>query len=126
MEEVNPTANWVVHTETSGWPLVSLGTSSDRIFTPEGNQAYFVTIAKGIPGSSLAPYVSINYSEYESGFNFPCGLNWGITEQYDLLGMSDGRKLHLLFTVKGVSNNVTLMAIDLAHPRFGISLGWGF
>ena len=81
--------------------MVTLGTSSDRIFTPEGNQAYFLTVAKGIPGTPLAPYVSVNYSEFEKGFNFPAGLNWGVSERYDLLGMHDGRRLHLLFTVKG-------------------------
>lgn len=126
VEELNPTVNWIVSPEGRNHPMVSFGTSSDRIFTPEGNQAYYVTFAKGVPGTKLAPYVSVNYSEFESGFNFPFGINIGLADTIDLLPMNDGRKSHLLLTFKQPKSNVTLMAVDLKRPRFGISFGWGF
>ena len=124
--EVNPTANWIATPEGPSHPMVSFGTSSDRIFTPKGNQAYFVTFAKSVPGTRLAPYVSVNYSENEAGFNFPFGVNIGLSEVVDLLPMNDGRKCHLLLTFKQPTTNVTLIAVDLGRPRLGISFGWGF
>lgn len=126
MAELLPTANWIAHSETDRIPMISFGTSSDRIFTDEGNRAYYVSFAKGLPGTGLAPYVSINYSEAEDGFNFPFGVNFAVSERVDLLPMHDGRRTHLLLTYKAETYNLTLMAIDLKRPRIGISLGWGF
>lgn len=126
VKEVLPTLNWIISAESEKSPMVSFGTSSDRIFTPEGNRAYYVSFAKSIPGARIAPYVSLNYSEFERGFNVPFGINWGIDHTVDLLAMCDGRKFHLLLTLKQPSSNLSLMLIDLKRPRFGVSIGWGF
>ena len=122
VNEINPTGNWLAHLETDKLPMVSFGTSSDRIGTPEGNQAYFVTFAKGF--GRIAPYVSVNYSEFERGFNFPFGVNIGLHPTWDLLAMHDGRKTHLLLTYKTPNYNVSLMWIWLERP--GVSISWGF
>ena len=48
VSEFNPLATWFLTTE-SGWrPAAFLGTSSDRIGSPEGEQAYYVTVAKSL------------------------------------------------------------------------------
>lgn len=107
-------------------PLISFGTSSDRIFTPEGNQTVFVTFAKGIPNLPVAPYLSVNYSEFERGLNFPFGVNVALNEAFDFLTMNDGRRTHALLTYKTKTTNYTFMAIDLKRPRFGVSIGFGF
>lgn len=122
--EWSPTGNWIAHTESEKWPLVSFGTSSDRIGTPEGNQAYFVTFAKSVPGLKAAPYLSVNYSEFAKGFNFPFGVNLALTEKLDLLAMNDGRKSHLLLTLRQPDYNISLLYIWLKRP--GISVSWGF
>ena len=126
VSEFSPTGNWIAHPETEQIPLISFGTSSDRIFTPEGNQAYYVTVAKSIPGTPLSPYVSLNYSEFEGGFNLPFGVNTELTREWDCLYMNDGRRSHVLITYKMPAMNITLMAIDLKRPRFGVSVGFGF
>lgn len=123
--EINPTMNWIAHVETHKVPLVSFGTSSDRIFTPRDNRAYFLTFAKSVPGLPIAPYISINYSEYENGFNIPFGVNVSLSEEWDLLPMNDGRKTHLLLTRKFERSNLTFMLIDLKRPKIGFSLGFG-
>ena len=125
VSELNPTGNWIATPETEKWPMVSFGTSSDRIFTPEGNQAYFVSFAKSIPALKAAPYVSINYSEYERGLNFPFGVNVGISPLWDVLLMNDGRKTHVLLNYKQRDYNISFMGLDLEKPKFGISVGWG-
>jgi hypothetical protein len=124
--EVLATANWIEHVETDRWPMVSFGTSSDRIFTDEGNRAYYMSFAKSLPGTTIAPYLSVNYSESERGFNVPFGINLGLHPQWDLLPMHDGRRTHLLLTYKTSAMNTTFMLIDLRRPRFGISVGFGF
>ncbi|MGV3617296.1 MAG: hypothetical protein ACO1SV_18365 [Fimbriimonas sp.] len=123
-EEVNPVANWIVTPETATTPMVSLGTSSDRIFSPPHTQAYFVTLAKGLPQYRLGPYVGISYSEWEDTLLFPFGLNVSLAPQWDLLGMNDGRNSHLLLTYKLPTTNVSLMLIKMRHP--GLSLGFSF
>lgn len=126
VHELAPTANWIAHPETERFPMVSFGTSSDRIFTPEGNRAYYVSFAKSIPNSVFAPYISVNYSEFENGFNFPFGVNVALHPSWDVLPMHDGRRTHLLLTYKTLSVNTTFMLIDLKRPRPGISVGFGF
>lgn len=124
--EFTPTANWIVRTESASSPLITVGTSSDRIFTPRGNQAYYATFAKSVPGTPFAPYASLNYSGFDRGINVPFGVNIALHPQWDLLPMNDGRRSHLLLTHKQGAFNVSLLAVDLRRPKFGVSLGWGF
>ena len=124
VSEVVPTANWILNRESAKSPLINLGTSSDRIGTREGTQAYYLTFAKGIHALRVAPYFSVNYSGADRKFNFPFGVNIALGTQWDLLPMNDGRRTHLLLTYKERNWNVSLMAIYLKHP--GISLGFAF
>jgi hypothetical protein len=123
-DEVNPVANWIVTPETEHSPMVSIGTSSDRIFSPAGTQAYYITFAKGIPRYRLGPYVGVSYSEWERTLLFPFGLNVQLAPQWDLLGMNDGRNSHVLLTYKMQKANVSLMYIKMRHP--GVSVGFSF
>jgi hypothetical protein len=123
-EELGPLFNWVVSEETDKAPHVSLGTSSDRIFSPKGKQAYFVTVAKSIPDTKFAPYVGLSWSEWEDRLLVPFGLNIAVAPEWDLLGMHDGRNTHGLLTYKTESVNYSLMMVKMKH--FGISVGFGF
>jgi len=111
-------------TETPSRPMINLGTSSDRIGTPPGPHAYYMTFAKGIEKWRVAPYMSINYSEYDRRINFPFGVNVGLDKRWDAMYMNDGHKSHILLTYKGGNYNLSLMWIWLKHP--GISVSWGF
>ncbi|MBX3096652.1 MAG: hypothetical protein KF812_07305 [Fimbriimonadaceae bacterium] len=122
--EWSPTANLIALTETEGRPLVTFGTSSDRIFSPAGNQAYFVTVAKKIPGTAFGPYVGASYSEWEQTVIFPFGVNVALAPEWDALYLNDGRNSHALLTYKGVGWNITLMSVRLR--RFGVSVGYAF
>ncbi|HRF60206.1 MAG TPA: hypothetical protein PLH94_09875 [Fimbriimonadaceae bacterium] len=124
IDEVNPIGNWIALPESEKTPMVSFGTSSDRIFSPEGTRAYFTTFAKGLPGGRIAPYVSVSYSEWEKRFLFPFGANVVLDEHWDVMGMNDGRNTHLLLTYKMPTSNVTLMLVKMRHV--GISYGWSF
>lgn len=110
--------------ETARTTLISLGTSSDRIGSPKGTQMYYLTVAKTLPKTRLAPYVSLAYSEWEDGFNFPFGLYWHLHPRWNLLAMNDGRKSHLLLTHRWRNGWVTVGWFWL--KTFGVSVGWGF
>ncbi|MBL8049088.1 MAG: hypothetical protein JNJ45_10450 [Chthonomonas sp.] len=121
--EVNPTANWTLLPEKmDAWPpMISLGTSSDRIFSPPGTQSYFLTFAKSLPRLKLDPYVSLNYSEWERTFTVPFGISIALQPQWSLMIQNDGRNTHWLLNRTGKRNNVSLILINGRH--FGISTG---
>jgi len=124
VSEVMPTANWIIATETLRSPLISLGTSSDRIGSPVGTHAYYLTVAKGFPRQHIAPYLSVNYSETNHAINYPFGINFALCSQWDLLAMNDGRRSHLLLTYKQKNYNISLIAVYMRHT--GISIGLSF
>lgn len=122
-DEVTPTANWVAMTETEALPMVSFGTSSDRIFSPPGKQAYFVTAAKSL-GDTASPYIGLSWSSWEDTLLVPFGCNFAITPKLDGLVLNDGRNTHFLLTVKGQGTNASLLLVKGRY--WGVSLGWGW
>jgi len=73
--EVSPLFNLFLFTETDIRPALFLGTSSDRIGSPAGKQAYFITAAKRVPYVPLSVYATMNYSEWDEAFNYPFGAS---------------------------------------------------
>lgn len=116
--------NWILNPESDRYPMINLGTSSDRIGTPAGPHAYYVTFAKGFPNAKLGPYFSINYSEFDRKLNLPFGVNYQIAPRLTALFMNDGRKSHALLTYAGSDWSVSAMWIWFRHP--GISVSFGF
>lgn len=122
--EAGITANWVALAETDAQPMLSFGTSSDRIFSPAGTRSYSATLGKSLPSLKCAPYVGLTYSTWERRLLVPAGVNVELSPQWSALPMYDGRHVHMLVTNRLPGVNVTLMAVKLRH--FGISLGFGF
>lgn len=123
-DEVGFIGNLTIAEETETHPHASLGTSSDRIGTPEGFQCYYMTIAKSFPSTGLGAYVSFNYSEFEDGVNFPFGVSYDIRPDLRALFMNDGRKSHGLLTYQDETWSVSLLWVWFRHA--GISFSWGF
>lgn len=109
--------------ESDKSPLINFGTSSDRIGTPAGFQCYYFTFAKKFD-SKLSPYISLNYSEFNRGINFPFGASLDLSPSFSILGMYDGQRSHLMLTHKGPEVSTSLMWVWLKHP--GISVSWKF
>jgi hypothetical protein len=122
--EVGPLVTWFVLTETERRPAVFVGTSSDRIGSPEGTQAYYVTGAKYLAPLHISPYVSLNYSEWDQGWNVPFGasieLGYGVSVQ----PMYDGHRTHLLgsFTTGRWSGTLIWAWLE----SLGIAVATGF
>jgi hypothetical protein len=122
--EVGPLATWFVLTEGERRPAVFLGTSSDRIGSPERTQAYYVTSAKYVPPLRTSPYVTLNYSEWDDGWNVPFGANVELGAGFSVQPMYDGQRSHLLGTYATDRLSVTFVWAWL--ERAGMALGIGF
>ena len=123
--ELNPIrATWDLNPEKKSSPFVSLGTSSDRIGSRKSTRAYYLTCAKSLPHTALAPYMSINYSEQDRGFNFPFGANYQLDRHWGLLPMYDGHGSHLMLNYQ--QKDYWISAGWIWLRRAGISVGYGF
>jgi hypothetical protein len=124
VSEVNPLVTWFVLTEGERRPAAFLGTSSDRIGSPEGTQSYYVTIAKYVPVLRASPYASVNYSEWDAGWNLPFGANIELPHGGSLRPMYDGQRTHLLATYTAERWSATLIWAWLESA--GVSVSFGF
>lgn len=122
--EIGPLLTWFLLTEGERRPAVFLGTSSDRIGSPEGTQSYYLTSAKYLPVVRTSPYVSVNYSEWDDGWNVPFGANVEIGGGFSVQPMYDGHRTHLLGTYATQRYSATLIWAWL--ERAGIAFSVGF
>lgn len=124
VDEINPLLTLFLLTETDERPAVFLGTSSDRIGSPEGTQSYFATVSKRFGTSRFSGYASLNYSEWDRGFNVPFGMEVGLGDRFSVRPMYDGSRPHLMLNYFRERWSVSLLAVDLEYP--GISFATGF
>lgn len=122
--EIGPLVTWYLFTETPQWPAVFVGTSSDRIGSPRGKQSYYLTLAKHLPRTPLSLYASLNYSEWQRGYNFPFGGNLALPYNFSLRPMYDGRRSHLVLTYFYRRHSFSLLYIWL--EKIGVSYAVGF
>lgn len=95
-KDVSPLVNLLAVTETEKRPAIIIGTSSDRIGTPEG-QSFYVTVSKNLKRETslpVAPYFGVAWSTYEDRLLAIGGLNINFTERLSSLIIFDGVKVH--------------------------------
>ena len=124
VSEIGPLVTWFLLTETERRPAMFFGTSSDRIGSPEGTQAYYVTWAKYLPPLHTSPYASLNYSEWDEGWNFPFGANIELGRGLSLQPMYDGNRTHLLGTYATERFSATLIWAWLEEAGVAVSMGF--
>lgn len=122
--EVGPLATCFLLTETERRPALFLGTSSDRIGSPAGTQAYYVTGAKYLPALHVSPYASLNYSEWDDGWNVPFGANIELGRGISVQPMYDGHRTHLLGTYATSRFSTTLIWAWMERAGAAVSMGF--
>ncbi len=124
VEEFGPLVTWFLTTETHVRPAVFLGTSSDRIGSPKGKQAYYMTVAKHAPWLPVSAYAAFNYSEWDESFNVPFGVTawWG--EHVSVQPMYDGEESHLIVNYTRGRAGVSLLWVWF--EQLGVSVSAGF
>lgn len=124
VEEVNPLVTWFLTTEQHRRPALFLGTSSDRIGSPKGAQSYYLTVAKHAPRLPVSAYVSLNYSEWDEGFNVPFGATFGSWYGLSVRPMYDGERSHLMLNLDHASATVSLLWVWLEQAGVSVSMGF--
>ena len=125
--EFVPLASYFLFTETDIRPAMFIGTSSDRIGSPPKNQAYYLTVAKRFPNLPISAYATINYSEWHDGtewydgFNFPFGASLDLGNGFNVRGMYDGDRPHLMLNYYNRGHSLSLMYIWLEKPGVAMS-----
>lgn len=122
--EVGPLLTWFWLTESERRPALFVGTSSDRIGSPEGTQSYYLTASKHHPSWPVSAYVSVNYSEWDGGVNVPFGAYFDVGRGFSLQPMYDGQRSHLLVNWQRERYGVSLLWVWLEEA--GISFNVGF
>jgi len=122
--EVGPLVTWFLLTEGERRPAAFMGTSSDRIGSPEGTQSYYLTTAKYLPPLRTSPYVSLNYSEWDEGWNAPFGANVELGGGFSVQPMYDGHRTHLLGSFATARYSATLVWAWLERAGVAISVGF--
>ena len=123
-DEVGPLATWFLMTEGERKPALFLGTSSDRIGSPKGTQSYYLTAAKRHPRWPVSGYVSLNYSEWDDGFNVPFGFEVDLGERFSVRPMYDGDRAHLMLNFLGHRYAVSLLWVWFERAGLSISVGF--
>ena len=94
VNEFVPIATWFLSTETKVRPALFLGTSSDRIGSPEGTTLVYATVAKNLGELPAAPYVTVGYSEWDAEWKVPFGVHVDLGEGFSFRPMYDGEETH--------------------------------
>ena len=95
-DDLGPLANWRGVDETERRPALILGTSSDRIGTPDG-RAYYATLSKDLEhalGLPVAPYAGASYGEFDDELVGIAGLHVRWTPSVGSTHLWDGHNLH--------------------------------
>ncbi len=122
--EAGPLFTLFLLTETETRPALFLGTSSDRIGSPAGEQSYFATVSKYIPRLRTSFYGSLNYSEWDGGINVPFGVGVELGKGFSFRPMYDGDRGHVMLNFFAAKYGVSLMYVWL--ETIGVSLSLGF
>ena len=123
-KEAGPLATLFLFTETETRPALFLGTSSDRIGSPVGEQSFFATISKYIPRLRTSLYASLNYSEWDDKLNVPFGVGLELGGGFSFRPMYDGDRGHLMLNYYAARYGASLMYVWLETMGFSFSAGF--
>jgi hypothetical protein len=123
-EELGPLFTFFLLTESETAPALFIGTSSDRICSPVGKQAYYVTASKYLPVLRTSVYASLNFTEWDDGFNLPIGFGVELGKGFSVRPMYDGNRSHLLLNYFAAQYGVSLMYVWLETPGVAFFVGF--
>jgi hypothetical protein len=127
-DSTSPLANWLALPEKKKRPALILGTSSDRIGTPEG-QAYYATLSKDLStvnGWPVAPYAGVAYGSYEDRWRAIGGVYLRIPETgFASTLIYDGVNFHPTLEYRfGERHVLTLLWVDTRDLGLSYSIAF--
>lgn len=129
-EDLGPLVNWRVLDETERRPALILGTSSDRIGTPNG-RAFYGTFSKDLEQWTdlpVAPYAGAYYGQFDDRLRAIGGLRVRWHEQVSSIHSWDGVNLHhFLEWDRGEEPRLGLVLAEQDGSHYlGLTLGVSF
>jgi hypothetical protein len=124
--KVSPLFNWLVMPEKDRRPALILGTSSDRIGTPEG-QSFYATLSKNLKretGLPIAPYVGVAYGTYEHRWLPLAGLNVYFTKKLSSVVIYDGVRVHPMLNYAHGRHSFSFVLAFANKPGFSYSISF--
>lgn len=124
--KVSPLLNLLAVRETKNRPALILGTSSDRIGTPEG-QSFYATLSKNLKRETrmpIAPYVGVAYGTYEHRWRPIAGLNVNFTRNISSTVIFDGVRLHSLVNYTHGRHAFSFVLAYCNKPGFSYSISF--
>lgn len=125
-KKISPLANFVAVEETEKRPALILGTSSDRIGTPEG-QSFYATLSKSLERETdlpIAPYIGIAYGSYENRARIIGGLNIYFDKRWSSTILYDGVKIHPLLNYTRGRHQFGFVLAQNRKPGFSYSVSF--
>lgn len=125
-DDVHPLANLNVLNETRNRPAVILGTSSDRIGTPDG-QSFYLTVSKSLERwikLPVAPYVGAAHSTHDDKTRAIGGLSIRFPKQVSSLVIFDGVHVHPTLSYSYREHVVSFILVK--GRQAGISYSFAF
>jgi hypothetical protein len=101
-----------------------LGTSSDRIGTPEG-QSFYATVSKDLSPQidlPVAPYVGVAYGTYEDKARVIAGANVAFTRRLSSLLIFDGVYFHPTLSYFHGRHGISLLLVQGRDPGVSYSV----
>ncbi len=124
--KINPIANLLVLQENSKRPALIVGTSSDRIGTPDG-QSFYATLSKNLKEWTklpIAPYGGVAYSTHDDRFLGVGGLNIYFTERFSGLVIFDGVRVHPLLNYNHGRHAFSFVLANGRDPGISYSIAF--
>jgi hypothetical protein len=125
-KEVGPLANFHLLSETKTRPALIIGTSSDRIGTPDG-QSFYITVSKNLAPQlklPIAPYVGVAYGTFEDEWIAIGGLSIKFTSNFSSLFIFDGVHLHSTVNYGWKNHTFSLVMVRSKDPGFSYSIAF--
>jgi hypothetical protein len=112
--------------ETKTRPALIVGTSSDRIGTPDG-QSFYLTLSKNLAEQlklPIAPYVGVAYGTFEDELLAIGGLAVKLTTNLSSLFVFDGVYLHSVINFAWNNHTFSLVMVRSKDPGFSYSIAF--
>jgi hypothetical protein len=122
--EVAPLMNLLLVTETERRPALMIGTSTDRIGTPEG-QAFFATVSKNLTNSTglpIAPYAGLSFGTYDHRFRPIGGLTIFLKKGFSIISTFNGVQVHPLLNYTHGRHALSLVMVKGRQPGMSYSI----
>jgi hypothetical protein len=123
---VSPLLNWLAAPETERRPALILGTSSDRIGTPDG-QSFYATFSKNLKRETrlpIAPYAGVAYGTHEHRWLPLAGLNVYFTKNFSSLVIYDGVRIHPMLNYAHGRHNFSFVLAFANKPGYSYSISF--